>query len=130
MVCPWCGEDRQLSPHHRKPLWMQGSNTIDNIWPLCKECHDAVHDIKIGCEGSWTSDYIGFPSYEVHHSLGRDPTVEQCEAESLVRRVGPPRMTALADGSGWEWGIDYTQFCGYPGCLIVEGDRLVWWGDV
>ena len=40
--CPSCGANAPLQPHHRTALCTLGSNTIDNIAPLCSACHYQV----------------------------------------------------------------------------------------
>lgn len=41
--CPLCGVDEPLSPHHGVLLSEGGGNNIDNILPLCEDCHGLVH---------------------------------------------------------------------------------------
>lgn len=40
--CARCGEQVPLTPHHRIQLATCGSNTIDNIEPLCEDCHGKI----------------------------------------------------------------------------------------
>ena len=37
--CLCCGEQKPLTPDHIKPLSRGGTNTIDNIQPLCLDCN-------------------------------------------------------------------------------------------
>ncbi len=40
--CARCGEQVPLTPHHRIQLATCGSNNIDNIEPLCEDCHGKI----------------------------------------------------------------------------------------
>lgn len=42
--CLWCGERKKLEPDHVIPLALGGSNTIDNIQPLCRKCNGRKSD--------------------------------------------------------------------------------------
>ena len=41
--CACCGLKVNLEPHHKVELSQGGANTIDNIEPLCRECHKLVN---------------------------------------------------------------------------------------
>ena len=40
--CACCQSKERIELHHRRELATGGANTIDNIEPLCQECHKAV----------------------------------------------------------------------------------------
>lgn len=44
--CACCGLKVQMEPHHKVELSQGGYNTIDNIEPLCRECHKAINPIS------------------------------------------------------------------------------------
>lgn len=55
--CWACGAVHGLELHHIKPLAMGGLSNIENISPLCKDCHTDAHNyingnIKTLCEVS------------------------------------------------------------------------------
>lgn len=136
MVCPWCLRDKPLSPHHRKPLGRGGANTIDNIWPLCKDCHDAVHNYNVGCEGFW--QIAARTVYKQNSGvLERYYTEKKIELEDPARVYKPPIRTLqeyrTRTPDGWESHfsmsrhIDLSRYRLYPSCLIENGDHLEWW---
>ncbi len=47
--CACCGKDGYIEVHHRQPLGRGGTNTIDNVEPLCGYCHQAA-DYFLGSE--------------------------------------------------------------------------------
>ena len=44
--CRRCGSSNNIEYHHIKPLSMGGSNDLENLIPLCVDCHDYVHSGK------------------------------------------------------------------------------------
>lgn len=42
-TCVNCGKDDIVEYHHIVPLILGGTNNLDNIVPLCCECHDKAH---------------------------------------------------------------------------------------
>ena len=44
--CVCCGLKVNLEPHHKREMSQGGSNSIDNIEPLCHECHAAIYPIR------------------------------------------------------------------------------------
>lgn len=69
IVCDCCGFDFKtvytpdyacecIEIHHKKPIFLYGTNdvqkTIDealqNLMPVCPNCHRVIHKMKIGCE--------------------------------------------------------------------------------
>lgn len=53
--CPFCGStpENYLTPHHCLPLSRCGSNEIENILPICRDCHTFIHDFRINCHSDW-----------------------------------------------------------------------------
>lgn len=45
--CVNCGAESNLHLHHIVPLSLGGTNNIDNIVPLCEECHSKVHKLNM-----------------------------------------------------------------------------------
>lgn len=43
--CVCCKLKTKLEPHHKLELSQGGSNSIDNIEPLCRDCHATIHPI-------------------------------------------------------------------------------------
>jgi 5-methylcytosine-specific restriction endonuclease McrA len=37
--CTWCGTRDDLVAHHRTPRAYGGSDTLDNLEPVCRRCH-------------------------------------------------------------------------------------------
>lgn len=136
VVCPWCLSDKPLSPHHRKPLGRGGANTISNIWPLCEDCHDLVHNFNIGCEGFWQ---IAARTVYKRNSEGlqRYYTEKKIELENPFRvSISPIRTLqeiSTRTHDGWETHsamrhhIDISRYKPYPSCLIENGNHLEWW---
>jgi hypothetical protein len=46
------GKEVRLQPHHRRALAQGGDNTIENILPLCGECHSDVHNFTVCLDAS------------------------------------------------------------------------------
>lgn len=42
-VCMYCGSIEDIEYHHLIPVSAGGDNRLNNILPLCAECHDKVH---------------------------------------------------------------------------------------
>lgn len=42
-VCSNCGSEENIEYHHIKPLSLGGTNELNNIVPLCSECHSLLH---------------------------------------------------------------------------------------
>ena len=88
--CAKCGRNKTLEVHHIKPLIYQGTDDIDNLIPLCRECHKyAPNTIPEFFR------YLSSP-YQPHISASRDiakimckyfEAVEQHEIEYL-RKIG------------------------------------------
>jgi hypothetical protein len=54
--CAYCGEEAPLEPHHQIGIVKSGANTIDNIVPLCKRCHDYWHEHPHDVSELWMAD--------------------------------------------------------------------------
>ena len=125
MKCPWCLEEGQLSPHHRQALHRHGTNTIDNIWPLCKDCHLAVHEYGIGCEGAWA--WRGSSRYQEHEHLDFDPKAIRVDLIDPYRVQIIPRPERT--GNCISYSVEISRFFLCPTCLIENEGRLEWWAD-
>lgn len=130
MKCPWCQEDKQLSPHHRKSLSRYGMNTIENIWPLCRDCHLVVHDYNIGCEGFWVMR--GGSRFQDHKHLGYDPKAWKVDLVNPCRVNIIPRPERGVDCRGVRYvsySVEISIFFLCPTCLIENQGQLEWWAD-
>ena len=47
LCCPICGHRFRLHIHHIVYISLGGDNSINNLIPLCPNCHDSVHSMKI-----------------------------------------------------------------------------------
>lgn len=50
------GETVRFQPHHRRELSRGGDNTIENILPLCGDCHSVIHDdfpVRLDASPDW-----------------------------------------------------------------------------
>lgn len=45
--CAKCGINKNLTVHHKIELSLGGSNTLDNLELLCRNCHEAIHEHSI-----------------------------------------------------------------------------------
>ncbi len=52
-ICAHCGQKAPLEPHHRVELHRGGANTIDNIEPVCRACHQHVHEWPDDVSEAW-----------------------------------------------------------------------------
>lgn len=44
--CEVCKSDKRLVVHHVLPVDMGGTDTIENLQTLCRDCHEKVHHRK------------------------------------------------------------------------------------
>lgn len=123
MLCPWCLEDKPLNLHHRKLLSRHGTNTIGNIWPLCKECHHAVHEFGIKCEGFWLGRGVVYAKN--HKDLGFASKAGGVELLDPYRMYTIPRLERGEDYTFYSVEISMFSIC--PSCLIENGNHLEWW---
>lgn len=123
MLCPWCLEDKPLSLHHRKLLSRHGTNTIDNIWPLCWDCHRAVHEFGIKCEGFWLER--GVISAKDYKDLGFSSKAGDVELLNPYRVYTIPRPERGEDYTFYSMEISMFSIC--PSCLVEDGNHLEWW---
>lgn len=123
MLCPWCLEDKPLTVHHRRLLCRQGTNTIDNIWPLCWDCHRAVHEFGIKCEGFWLEPEV--ISAKDHKDLGFVSKAGNVEFLNPYRVNTLPRPERGEDYTSYSVEISMFSIC--PSCLVEDGNHLEWW---
>lgn len=57
--CVVCGFDYKpvLEIHHIIPISLGGSNDINNLFPLCPNCHSIVHNVAGDSVDKYGSDY-------------------------------------------------------------------------
>lgn len=58
--CVRCGSIEQIEVHHKIPLKDGGTNDIDNLIPICRSCHQNVHNRKFDASYHKISKYYGF----------------------------------------------------------------------
>lgn len=66
--CGHCGWAKRLQLHHIIPVSSGGSNTADNLAPLCQECHREWHHVVQRAGGFTFAQWVTSPPY--HHLLG------------------------------------------------------------
>lgn len=54
--CLICGEENNLEPHHRFDLALGGSNAIENIEPLCRDCHKHILPNSLALAEAWEDE--------------------------------------------------------------------------
>lgn len=59
-LCPICNDGPTVSPHHRRQLHQGGGNTIDNILPVCLDCHKVIHEYHFEADPDWLNDQLSF----------------------------------------------------------------------
>ncbi len=52
-LCSHCAQKAPLEPHHRVELHRGGANSIDNIEPVCRPCHQHVHEWPDDVSEAW-----------------------------------------------------------------------------
>lgn len=69
--CQKCGKgggplgDIELHCHHKTPISQGGSHKMENLITLCRDCHSAKHDHRIGNKTDRTSEPIPIPEDDV-----------------------------------------------------------------
>ena len=57
MKCSRCGGTNKIEIHHKLPKSEGGTDTLENLIPLCLACHDYIHfKERIYCQkekGKW-----------------------------------------------------------------------------
>lgn len=81
-TCMYCG-DRATEVDHIIELAIGGTNTIDNVQPLCKPCH-LVKTVKFNTTKSHTAPHRGVFSGRVA------PTDSLTGISPQMRRIDPP----------------------------------------
>ena len=54
--CYICRSAGPLEPHHCTELFMGGSNSIDNIRPICRDCHICIHEGNADISETWIAE--------------------------------------------------------------------------
>src|ERR1700693_188688 len=44
--CARCKSSRRLQPHHRKYRSHGGTHRVDNLEPVCWDCHRIIHELE------------------------------------------------------------------------------------
>lgn len=57
--CSKCGSCNNIDVHHKIPLSKGGTNNIQNLIPLCHECHEKIHGYKFGNEKQASMENYG-----------------------------------------------------------------------
>lgn len=89
-LCAYCHQKAPLEPHHRVELHKGGANSIDNIEPVCRACHQSVHEWPDDVSDSWISHQ--------HRLLHQFETV--AAQGNLVRLSSATREENRARGQG------------------------------
>lgn len=53
--CITCRAETPLEPHHRLDMSHGGTNTIENIEPICRQCHSRIHPGSLEMAEIWLS---------------------------------------------------------------------------
>ena len=71
--CHKCGSKDNVTLHHLKPrcLFPELSDSIENMRPLCRKCHDSYHDdyLKGHIELCNNDTYYAFMCNELHEDV-------------------------------------------------------------
>ena len=109
--CVSCDALANLEPHHRKDLSTGGSNTIDNIEPLCRCCHRGValetHELA---ELWWHQQQKLYQSFEVGERVQRKTKTPDSRRGTVVELLEPLRSDVLP------------HFCMSP----YDGEKEIW----
>lgn len=55
--CVNCGATENIDVHHKIPLSEGGTNCLDNLIPLCRNCHEKLHNFKMGKNDNTKIDF-------------------------------------------------------------------------
>ena len=100
--CTWCGSRVNLTVDHIKERHLGGTNDLNNLRTLCKECHEKRHGHKIFDKDFNVDDDYGFSKHgnskllSLIHAAdsGKGICIEYNDAQSLksVRVIQPIRI--------------------------------------
>lgn len=95
--CLACGnQDALLEPDHVTPLERGGTNTIDNIQPLCGACNRRKGD-RYRIDYRISRDVLErYPSRAVHHSPSSVAILNTPELSAKVRALADAEGVAVA----------------------------------
>lgn len=76
--CVICGFDYEpvLEIHHILPVSSGGSNDVDNLFPLCPNCHAIVHSFIYDSTEKYGENYTDNWLFENRTKIQREKTVE------------------------------------------------------
>lgn len=86
--CAFCRTAREgfLTPHHLLPLARRGRNDIDNILPICCECHPFIHYFRINCHPQWLPTQLALcERFDVGDLVQYSPKREPRQEAKLTR---------------------------------------------
>ncbi len=100
--CIWCGTNQNLTVDHIKELSMGGTNQLDNLRTLCKDCHEKRHNKKIFNKAFTVNDNYGF---NYHGNLKITALIDAAESKNGI-------------------GIDYTDREGLMSERVIHPIRI------
>ncbi|MDE0162385.1 MAG: DUF222 domain-containing protein [Acidimicrobiaceae bacterium] len=100
--CAGCGEpdENKVHAHHMDPFARGGGTDLDNLIPLCWNCHNNIHDRQ------WQVVYTGDgkhtirPPDRIHHGPARLPDTAPLFGPAEQATDTAPRITAGTGGGG------------------------------
>lgn len=140
--CKNCGRDSSnLEVHHVVPLEKGGSNSIDNLITLCKDCHNSIHSnskfapARFGETSSETTSTSNDTSSSDNHPIGQDflqkqrddsqKRLEDCPecTHSVCRHKRYDGMTKFCQNCRtlWELKNDSWDIASCPHCDSCKG---------
>jgi len=99
--CAGCGEpdDNKVHAHHMNPFACGGGTDLDNLIPLCWDCHNKIHDHQWQVVDAGDGKHTIRPPDRIHHGPARLPDTAPLFAPSeqtadTAALFGPSEQTA------------------------------------
>ena len=96
--CAGCGEpdEGKVHAHHMDPFAWGGRTDLDNLIPLCWDCHAKIHDHQWQVVAVGDGKHTIKPPDRIHHGPARMPDTAALFAPTDPPHHGPARMPDTA----------------------------------
>ena len=94
--CAGCGEpdENKLHAHHMDPFAYGGGTDLDNLMPLCWDCHNKIHDHHWQVVDAGDGKHTIRPPDRIHHGAARLPDTAPLFGPSEQAADAAPRSVS------------------------------------